>query len=89
LHLHTKGLVPDRGWESPRTGQDRPCCMDGSQERTEFAQKERSISGPSSWDPRRPPLGTAQVQLGGVYGNYFLELIIILKLFLGTDFDTQ
>ena len=27
------------------------------------------------------------MQLGGVYGNYFLELIIIWKLFLGTDFD--
>jgi len=71
--------------------------MDGSQERTEFAQKQRSISrhrdeedGPSSWDPRRPPLGgTAQVQLGGVYGNWFLELITIWKLFLGTDFDMQ
>jgi len=59
--------------------------MDGSQEKTEFAQKQRSINGhrdeedrPSSWDPRRPPLGgTAQVQLGGVYGNYFSEPILI------------
>jgi len=59
LHLHTKGLVPHKGCESPRTGQDRPCCMDGSQERTEFAQKQRSIDEhrdeedePSSWDPQ-------------------------------------
>jgi len=71
--------------------------MDGSQERTEFAQKQRSISeqrdeedGPSSWDHQRPPLGgTAQAQLRGVYGNYFLELIIIWILFLRTDFDMQ
>jgi len=71
--------------------------MDGSQERTEFRQKQGSISGhcdeedgPSSWDPRRSPLGgTAQVQQGGDYGIYFLELIIIWKLFLGTDFDMQ
>jgi len=71
--------------------------MNGSQERTEFAQKLRSISGhcdeedgPSSWDPRQPPLGgTAQAQLGEVYGTYFLELIIIWTLFLGTDFDMQ
>jgi len=59
--------------------------MNGSQERTEFAQKQRSISGhhdeedgPSSWDTQRPPLGgSAQVQLGGDYGNYFSELILI------------
>jgi len=71
--------------------------MDGSQERTEFAQKQRSISehrdeedGPTSWDPRQPPPGgTVQVQSGGVYGNYFLELIIIWNLFLGTDFDMK
>jgi len=71
--------------------------MYGSLERTEFTQKQRSISGHcdeedglSSWDPRQPPLGgPAQAQLGGVYGNYFLELIIIWKLFLGTDFDMQ
>jgi len=71
--------------------------MDGSQTRTEFAQKQRLISGhrdeedgPSSWDPRSPPLGgIAQSQLGGYYGNYLLELIIIWKLFLGTDFDMQ
>jgi len=71
--------------------------MDGSQNRTEFAQKQGSISehrdeedGPSSWDLRRPSAGaTVQGQLGGVYGNYFLELIIIWKLFLGTDFDMQ
>jgi len=69
--------------------------MDGSQKRTEFVQKQRSISGhcdeedgPSSWDPR-PPVVTAQGQLGGDYGNYFLELIMIWKLFLGTDFDMQ
>jgi len=30
---------------------------------------------PSSWDPRRPPLGgTAQVRVGGVYEN---ELILL------------
>jgi len=71
--------------------------MDGSQERTEFAQKQRSISehrdeedGPSSWDPRRPPRGgTVQAQLGEVYGNYFLELILIWKLLLGTDFSKK
>jgi len=48
-------------------------------------QKQKSINKhcdeedePSSWDPQRPPLrGTAQVQLGGVYGNDFLELILI------------
>jgi len=59
--------------------------VDGSQKSTEFAQKQRSISKhcdeedkPSSWDPRRPPLGgTAQAQWGGVYGNDFLELILI------------
>jgi len=70
--------------------------MDGSQKRTEFAQKQRSISEhrdeedePSSWDPRRPPLGgTVQAQLGGVYGNY-LELILIWKLLLGTDFNMK
>jgi len=71
--------------------------MDGSQKRTEFAQKQRSISEhrdeedePSSWDPRQPPPGgTAQEQLGGDYGNYLLELIIICTLFLGTDFNMQ
>jgi len=71
--------------------------MDGSQKRAEFAQKKRSISKhrdeedwPSSWDSRRaPPGGTAQAQLRGVYGNYFLELIIIWKLFIGPDFDMQ
>jgi len=32
----------------------------------------------SSWTPGRPPLGgTAQAQLGGDYGNDFLELILI------------
>jgi len=59
--------------------------LDGSQKRTEFAQKQKSISEhrdeedePSSWDPRRPPPGgTAQARLGGVYGNYSLELILI------------
>jgi len=71
--------------------------MDGSQKRTEFVQKQRSISGhrdeedgSSSRDPQRTPLGdTVRAQLGGVYGNYFLELIIIWKLFLGTDFDMK
>jgi len=71
--------------------------LDESQKRTEFVQKQRSISehrdeedGPSSWDPRRPPPGgTAQVQLGGVYRNYFLELILIWKLLLGTDFNMK
>jgi len=71
--------------------------MDGSQKRTEFEQKQGQISehhdeedGPSSWDPWRPlPGGTAQAQLGGDYGNYFLELIIIWKLFLGTDLDMK
>jgi len=59
--------------------------VNGSQKRTEFAQKQKSINKhcdeehePLSWDPRRPPLGgTAQAQLGGVYGNDFLELILI------------
>jgi len=71
--------------------------MDGSQKRTEFAQRQGSISkhrdegdGPSAWDPQQPPPGgTAQAQLGGVYGNYFLELIIIWKLFLGTYFNMK
>jgi len=63
--------------------------MDGNQKRTEFTQKQRSISKHcdeedelSSWDPQQPPPG-------GDYGNYFLELIIIWKLFLGTDLDMQ
>jgi len=51
--------------------------MDGIQNRTEFAQKQRSISehcdeedGPSPWESRRPPPGgTVQAQLGGVCGN--------------------
>ena len=52
--------------------------------------KGQSVNGPSSWDPRRPPPGgTAQVQLGGVYGNYSLELILIWKLLLGTDFNMK
>jgi len=29
------------------------------------------------------------VQLGGVYGNDFLELILIWKLLLGIDFDMK
>jgi len=60
--------------------------MDGSQQRTEFAQKQRSISGhrdeedgPSSWDSRRPPLGgTEQAQLGGDW-----------KLLLGTNYNIE
>jgi len=55
--------------------------MDGRQERTEFVQKQRSINehhDEVDWDPRRPPPGgTAQAQLGEVYGNYFLELILV------------
>jgi len=69
--------------------------MDGTQEITEFVQKQKvnhhdEEDGPSSWDPWWPPLrDTAQAQLGGVYGNYFLELITVWKLFLRTDFDMQ
>jgi len=30
VHLHTKGLVPDRGWKSPRTFQDDPTVWMGA-----------------------------------------------------------
>jgi len=48
--------------ESNKTGAKKPEGHDGRDPRTEFVQKQTSISeqrdeedGPSSWDPRRPP----------------------------------
>jgi len=75
LHLYTKGLVPDRGWKSPRTGQDDPTVWMGARRELSLHSDCDEEDEPSSWDPRRPPPGgTAQVRLGGVYGNNFLEL---------------
>jgi len=54
-----------RHQESNKTGAKQPEGHDIRDARTEFAQKEMSISeqrdeedGPSSWDPRRPPKDT-------------------------------
>jgi len=51
-----------RHQESNKTGAEQPEGHDIHDARTEFAQKQMSISeqhdeedGPSSWDPRRPP----------------------------------
>jgi len=90
LHLHTKGLVFDRGWKSPRTSQDNPTVWMGARRELSLRRNCDEENEPSSWDPRQPQLGgTAQAQLRGVYGNDFLELILIWKLLLGIDFNMK
>jgi len=61
--------------------------MDGRQKRTEFAQKQRSISGhrdeedgPSSWDP---PMTTTRRHCASAAGRR------IWKLLLGTNYNME
>jgi len=51
LHLHTKGLVLDRGWKSPRTGQDDPTVWMGARRELSLRRNCDEEDEPSSWIP--------------------------------------